>query len=59
MPVTRVGTPQAILLFGDPDAGKLCQPSGRAIVLVLVAVITAVWIRVLGFGLMHLIAHAI
>jgi hypothetical protein len=30
-----------------------------AIVLVLVAVITAVWIGVLGFGLMHLVEYAI
>jgi len=30
-----------------------------AIVLVLAAVITAVWVGVLGFGLMHLIEHAI
>jgi hypothetical protein len=30
-----------------------------AIVLVLVAVITAVWIGVLGFGLMHLIEQVI
>jgi hypothetical protein len=29
------------------------------IVLALAAVITAVWIGVLGFGLMHLIEHAI
>ena len=32
---------------------------GSAIVLVLVAVITAVWIGVLGFGLMQLVEHAI
>lgn len=30
-----------------------------AIVLVLAAVITAVWISVLGFGLMHLIEQVI
>jgi hypothetical protein len=30
-----------------------------ATVLVLAAVITAVWIGVLGFGLMHLIEYAI
>jgi hypothetical protein len=58
-PSQRVGTSQAILLFGDQDTGKLCATIWSAIVLVLVAVITAVWIGVLGFGLMHLVEYAI
>ena len=50
---------QATLRFGDQDAGKVMSTVWAALVLVLAAGITAVWIGVLGFGLMHLIEHAI
>ena len=50
---------QATLRFGDQDAGKVMSTVWATMVLVLAAVITAVWIGVLGFGLMHLIEHAI
>ena len=50
---------QATLRFGDQDAGKVMSTVWAAMVLVLAAVITAVWIGVLGFALMHLIEHAI
>ena len=50
---------QATLLFGDQDAGKVMSTVWVPLVLVLAAGITAVWIGVLGFGLMHLIEHAI
>ena len=59
MPVTAVGTSQAILRFGERDGGEVMSTIWSAIVLVLAAVITAVWVGVLGFGLMHLIEHAI
>ena len=49
----------ATLRFGDQDAGKVMSTVWAAIVLVLAAVITAVWIGVLGFGLMHLIEQVI
>ena len=42
---------------GDQHAGEVLPPNWSVIVLVLVAVITAVWIGVLGFGLMRLIEH--
>ena len=45
--------------FGDQDAGKVMSTVWAALVLVLAAGITAVWIGVLGFVLMHLIEHAI
>jgi len=47
------------LLFGERDGGEVMSTIWSAIVLVLAAVITAVWVGVLGFGLMHLIEHAI
>jgi hypothetical protein len=50
---------QATLRFGDQDAGKVMSTVWAALVLVLVAGITAVWIGVLGFVVMHLIEHAI
>ena len=50
---------QATLLFGDQDAGKVMSTVWAALVLVLAAGITAVWIGVLGFGLMQLIEHVI
>jgi hypothetical protein len=43
----------------EQDPRKIMTTVWSAIVLVLAAVITAVWIGVLGFGLMHLIEHAI
>jgi hypothetical protein len=46
---------QATLRFDDQNAGKVMSPLWAAMVLVLAAVITGV----LGFGLMHLIEHAI
>ena len=50
---------QATLRFGDQDAVKVMSTVWAALVLVLAAGITAVWIGVLGFVLMHLIEHAI
>ena len=46
---------QATLLFGDQDAGKVMSTVWVPLVLVLAAGITAAWIGVLGFGLIHLI----
>jgi hypothetical protein len=42
---------------GDQHAGEVLSSNWSVIVLVLAAVITAVWIGALGFGLMHLIEH--
>jgi hypothetical protein len=50
---------QATLRFGDQNAVKVMSTVWAALVLVLAAGITAVWIGVLGFVLMHLIEHAI
>jgi hypothetical protein len=50
---------QATSRFGDQDAVKVMSTVWAALVLVLAAGITAVWIGVLGFVLMHLIEHAI
>jgi hypothetical protein len=44
---------------GDQYAGKVMTSIWSAILLVLLAVITAVWIGVLGYGLTQLIEHAI
>ena len=49
---------QATLRFGDQD-GESYVSVWAALVLVLWAGITAVWIGVLGFVLMRLIEHAI
>ena len=47
------------MLVGDQERGEAMSTIWSAIVLVLAAVITAVWIGVLGFGLMHLIEQVI
>jgi hypothetical protein len=47
------------IAVGDQDAGKVMSTVWAALVLVLATGITAVWIGVLGFGLVHLIEHAI
>ena len=45
-----------ITVVGIKTRGKLCQQSGRQ---ALLAVITAVWIGVLGFGQMHVIEQVV
>jgi hypothetical protein len=45
--------------FGDQEGGEVVTTLWSAIVLVLAAVVTAVWIGMLGFGLMRLIEYAI
>ena len=57
MPVTAASDDNIKVV--DQDAGKVMPTIWPVIVLVSAAVITAVWIGVLGFGLMHLIEQVI
>jgi hypothetical protein len=59
MPVTAGRYVSGTIVVWRSGRGEVMSTVWSAIVLVLAAVITAVWIGVLGFGLMHLIEHAI